>query len=146
MNSLGYLDHHMTFVHGVAVNSPDPSTKVGALIVSPFGEKIAVGWNSFPYGIPEEWWEDREKKYGVVVHAEVAALLAAGQRAQGSTMFVTHHPCKNCAPIIAAAGIICVICPPGPWRDDPEVVESVRKADEIFELTDVKVVSSGRTQ
>jgi dCMP deaminase len=84
-------------------------------------------------------WFDRSKKYKAVVHAEVRALLSIGLGARGATMYVTHHPCRACAPIIASAGIKKVVCPAGPWRDDPEIVASVADAAEIFQLCGVEV-------
>lgn len=134
-----------TQAHHVASNSPDPSTKVGAIVYSS-GQVIAVGWNHFPLGVPEEWWEDRERKYQAVIHAEVAAITRAGLLACGSTLVVTHHPCKECAKVIAAAGIRCVVCPPGPWRDDPGVVETVTKARELMDLCGIEVIEARMTQ
>lgn len=134
-----------THAHHVAANSPDPSTKVGAIIFGS-GQIISVGWNHFPPGVPEDWWEKRERKYQAVIHAEVAAITRAGLLSYGSTMVVTHHPCKECAKTVIAAGIKCVICPPGPWRDDPAIADTVRQARELFDLCGVEVVEPGRSQ
>lgn len=71
---------------------------VGAVVVSD-GEVIADGWHQ-RYGGP---------------HAEVEALRAAGDRAQGSTMYVTFEPCTHhgktspCADALIAAGIRRVV-------------------------------------
>jgi dCMP deaminase len=130
------------YVHQLAGNSKDPSTRVGAVVVSG-GYAVGSGWNHFPPGVPDAWWEDREKKYRAVIHAEVAALVRAGILAQGATMVVTHHPCQECAKAIVAAGIRCVVCPPGPWRDDPGVIQTVENAREMLEICGVEVVASG---
>jgi len=48
-------------------------------------------------------------------HAEVAALRAAGQNAQGATLYVTLEPCNHqgktapCVEAILSAGIACVV-------------------------------------
>lgn len=133
------------YAHQLAGNSLDPSTKVGAVIVSG-GYAVGIGWNHFPAGIPEEWWEDREKKYQGVIHAETIAITRAGLLSYGSTLVVTHHPCKECAKLIVAAGIRCVICPQVPWRDDPGVIDTVKQAREILELCGVDLMEARATQ
>ena len=125
----------------VALRSADPSTKVGC-IVEAWGTIQGIGCNQFPSGIPVEWWSDRKQKYLGVVHAEINALLDAGNRSRGANMYITHHPCRDCAKVIAAAGIKCVVCPPGPWRDDPEIAASVRDAAEIMKLCGVEVIDA----
>jgi deoxycytidylate deaminase len=39
------------------------------------------------------------------VHAEVAAVLAAGSRARGATLYTTTFPCFQCSEKIAQAGV-----------------------------------------
>lgn len=147
----------MDYARQLAEQSVDPSTKVGAVIVVGGnliisggylklhgGTAVGAGWNHFPKGVPEDWWYNREKKYRAVVHAEVAALVRTGMLARGSTMITTHHPCPDCAKAIASAGISCVICPPGPWRDDPDVVKSVMQAGELLNMAGVEVIDALR--
>lgn len=130
----------MEHARDAAPMSPDPSTKVGACIMDRWEEKGVVSYNDFPDGIPKDWWDDRPLKYKGVVHAEVRAILRMGHASDGATLYVTAHPCRDCAKVIAAAGIACVVCPPGPWRDDPAVIETVKDAAEIFQLCGVEVV------
>ncbi len=122
-----------------AKRSHDPSTKVGAVVVDQRGCRW-FGWNQFPRGIPSTWWTDRELKYRAVVHAEMAALLQYGLYTDGATMYVTHHPCCECAKFIAFAGISKVVCPSGPWRDDPAIDRMCRQAKLILDLAGVEVV------
>jgi diaminohydroxyphosphoribosylaminopyrimidine deaminase/5-amino-6-(5-phosphoribosylamino)uracil reductase len=76
-----------------------PNPMVGAVVVRD-GEIVGEGWHA-EYGHP---------------HAEVAALDAAGERARGSTMYVTLEPCAHagktppCTDAIARAGIARVVC------------------------------------
>lgn len=60
------------------LNTTDPNPRVGAVIVS--GDRI-VG----------EGWHERAGE----AHAEVNALLAAGEAAQGATAYVTLEPCSH---------------------------------------------------
>lgn len=102
----------------VARRSKDPSTQVGAVIVSPDNRAISVGYNGFPsqvYDYPEVLaggqTEDGLTKYDLVIHAEVNAVLNCPCRPEGWTLFSTHLPCKECAKFIAGAGIARVVCP-----------------------------------
>lgn len=122
-----------------AAKSLDPSTKVGAVVVTEDGV-CGIGNNHFPDGAPESFWNVRDLKYKAVVHAEIDALLSAGLEAVGATMYVTHHPCRDCAKVIASAGIKTVVCPDGPWRDDPAIIESVMDARELFKICGVEMV------
>lgn len=121
--------------------SPDPSTKVGAIVTTSDGIIVGGGFNGFPPGVPEEWWEDRELKYRGVVHAEVNAILDAGRfYCEGGTIYVTSHPCEACAKMIVASGLKRVVCPPGPWRDDPAIIETCRDAAEFMKMCGVEMI------
>lgn len=129
---------HHNAAKDMAARSPDPSTKVGCVIVDHRrGVTVGAGWNQFPEGVPALFWETRERKYKHVVHAEVMALLAAGPAAKGCDLYVTHHPCRECAKMIAAAGIRTVYSPKQPWRPDPEVLLTCADAADILEVCNV---------
>lgn len=71
--------------------SKDPSTKVGAVLVQPDRRLVVgLGYNGFARGVldTEERLTNRELKYKLVVHAEVNALIMAGERAKGATLYV----------------------------------------------------------
>lgn len=123
-----------------ATGSPDPSTKVGAVVTTNDGVICGGGFNDFPPGVPKEWWGIRSLKYKAVVHAEVNAILEAGRfYCDGGTIYATAHPCFDCARLIVAAGLKKVICPSGPWRDDPAIVETCREADEWLKMNGVEM-------
>ena len=100
---------------------------VGAVAVSE-GEVVGEGWYAGS-GTP---------------HAEVAALEAAGERAKGSTLYVTLEPCSHegatppCADALVAAGIARVVA--GVGDPNPKVdgggFERLREAGVEVEVAD----------
>ena len=52
---------------------------------------------------------DRAMNYCTAVHAEVWAILAAGERARGSVLYTTTFPCSQCAEKIVQSGITKVV-------------------------------------
>lgn len=111
----------------VSTWSKDPSTQVGAVLVSPSGKEF-VGFNGFPRGIAdtEARWHNRDLKYKFVVHAEINAILKAGEAARGGTLYVYPafslppicHDCAKCAIQAGVAGIVGYL----PDPQDPRVV------------------------
>jgi diaminohydroxyphosphoribosylaminopyrimidine deaminase / 5-amino-6-(5-phosphoribosylamino)uracil reductase len=75
-----------------------PNPVVGAVLVRD-GEVVGEGWH--------------ERRGGP--HAEVNAIAAAGERAQGATMYVTMEPCSHhgstppCVDAVLEAGIVGVV-------------------------------------
>ena len=57
--------------------SKDPSTKVGALIISEDRNIVSTGYNGFPRGIEdtEERLNNRELKYKFILHAEMNCIM-----------------------------------------------------------------------
>lgn len=101
--------------------SKDPKAKVGAVILSKVGGDISVGYNGFPMGVEDsaERLEDQDTKLELVVHAEQNAIIAAGSRAIGSTIYVWEKPvCARCAGTIIQAGVKRVVAlAPNPAGD-----------------------------
>lgn len=105
-------DRFIKLADHVAGWSRDPSTKVGAVIVRPDKSVASVGFNGFPRGVNDdpERYADRPTKYDFVCHAEVNAILAAGERLHGYTIYSSPlHPCKECAKAIIQSGITRVV-------------------------------------
>ena len=102
---------YMAMAIQVASWSKDPNTKVGAVIVDQKGRIVATGYNGFPTGVQdtEERYNDRDKKYAFVVHAELNAILNATQSLKNCILYVTLSPCRECAKAIIQAGIDTVI-------------------------------------
>lgn len=82
--------------------------KVGALIVKD-GMIISDGYNGTPTGF-ENFCEielDNTTKW-YVIHGEANAILKCakhGQSCEGSTLYLTHSPCKDCSKLILQSGI-----------------------------------------
>ena len=108
----------------VSQRSKDPSTKVGAVVVSPDKRSASFGYNGFPSKFPdyEDIWNLRESKgvdlnkYDAVVHAEENAICQARTDLTGWTLYCTHQPCLRCSRLIASQGISRVV-----FYDDTKV-------------------------
>jgi len=87
--------------------SKDPAAKVGAVVVSNESGAIALGYNGFPAGIEDDDRLDAgDLKLDMIIHAEQNALLIAGSRAKGASLYVWGKPiCARCAVLIIQAGI-----------------------------------------
>ena len=103
-------DRFLQLAATVASWSKDPSSKVGAVIVSPDRGMVIPGYNGFPRGIDdrESRFLDKSWKLSVILHAEMNAVLTAKQDLKGWHMYVTHHPCSNCSSVMVQAGIASV--------------------------------------
>lgn len=86
---------------------------VGCVLVSGGAHKnriIAAGYNGFLPGASHTS-RMRDGHEQATVHAEQNAISDAACRGvslEGTTAYVTHFPCINCAKILAAAGIRCI--------------------------------------
>lgn len=117
--------------------SKDPSTQVGAVIVTPDKEIVSTGFNGFPRGIKDlpERLNDRDLKLRFMVHAEMNAVLTAaklGIKIGGCTMYISSLSadnniwggvCSNCAKHISQTGISKIITnssdnAPNRWAED----------------------------
>ena len=95
-----------------AKRSKDPSTQVGACIVSQTNRVLSVGYNGFAFGCSDDEfsWEREgeflETKYPYVVHAELNAILNnRGVSLEGAKLYVALFPCNECAKAIIQSGI-----------------------------------------
>jgi len=100
----------------IAQWSKDPSTKVGAVLVQDGNVVVGLGYNGFPRGVRDDAdrYEDRDTKYKMVVHAEVNAVLMAGERARGATLYVwpsflVPPICNECCKMAIQAGVVKIV-------------------------------------
>ena len=98
----GFQGQILAVAQVAAENSEDPSTKVGFAVAHLDGT-CWTGHNQF-IGLPDPESASREERYAAVVHAEVSALLVAGDAAQGGLFVGTHEPCRECWKVLAYQG------------------------------------------
>jgi dCMP deaminase len=68
--------------------SKDPSTKVGAVIVSSDKKIVTLGYNGFPRNVRDDHrLETREIKYDLIVHAEANAIIHARESLWDCTIY-----------------------------------------------------------
>ena len=107
---ISWDEYFMGIAMLAARRSKDPSTQVGACIVSPDNIIISTGYNGMPKGCSDDDfpWDrtGEETKYPYVVHAELNAILNAnGRDLRGSRLYVALFPCNECAKAIIQSGI-----------------------------------------
>lgn len=132
LDVLSWDDYFMGLAHLSALRSKDPSTQVGACIVSPERKVVGIGYNGFPIGCDDDdfpWAREGEfldTKYPFVVHAELNAILNSTQKLDGCTIYVSLFPCNECAKAIIQSGISEVIYDCDKYADTPSVRASKR--------------------
>lgn len=112
---LTWDEYFMGLAHLSAKRSKDPSTQVGAVIVSPDHRVVGIGYNGFPNGCSDDEFPwDREgefsnTKYPFVVHAELNAILNSNADLRGCSIYVSLFPCNECAKAIIQSGISRIV-------------------------------------
>ena len=137
MKRKGYIswdEYFMGVAKLAAHRSKDPSTQVGACIVSPENIIISTGYNGMPQGCSDDdfpWNRDGEEtKYPYVVHAELNAILnATGRDLRGSRVYVALFPCNECAKAIIQSGVKEVVYLSDKYNGTPGNVASKRMLD-----------------
>ena len=123
-----------------AKRSKDPSTQVGACIVSEENKIVGIGYNGFPIGCDDDnlpWGNKGEfvdTKYPYVCHAELNAILNSTKNLKDCRIYVALFPCNECAKAIVQSGIKKVIY----LSDKYNGVESNIASKKIFDLCGIK--------
>ncbi len=81
--------------------------KVGAIIVKD-RMIISDGYNGTPSGFPNSCENELGETQWYVLHAEANAILKVAKstnNTEGSTLYLTHSPCKDCSKLILQSGI-----------------------------------------
>jgi dCMP deaminase len=107
-------DYFMGIALLSAMRSKDPSSQVGACIVSDEKRILSIGYNGTTRGIEDDdfnWAREGEfvdTKYARVMHAEPNAILnypGDTKSLRGATIYVTLFPCNECAKFLAQIGL-----------------------------------------
>ena len=128
---ISWDEYFMGVAKLAARRSKDPSTQVGACIVSQDNIIISTGYNGMPKGCSDDEfpWEREglETKYPYVVHAELNAILNAnGRDLRGSRIHVSLFPCNECAKAIIQSGIKEVLYLSDKYATTPSTLASKR--------------------
>lgn len=131
-NYISWDEYFMSIAILSSQRSKDPSTKVGACIVSKDKKVLSLGYNGMPIGVDDNlipWGregEELETKYPYVCHAELNAILNSERNLQNGKIYVTLFPCNECAKAVIQAGIKEVIYLDNKYEDSVSVIASKR--------------------
>ena len=107
-------EYFMAIAKLSAMRSKDPSTQVGACIVSNDNRILSIGYNGAPNGFDDEKFpwsregDNLDTKYPYVCHAEMNAILnyrGNKKDLESAKIYVDLFPCNECAKIIIQSGI-----------------------------------------
>ena len=140
---LSWDEYFMGIAKLSALRSKDPSTQVGACIVSSDNRILSMGYNGTPNGFDDQdfpW--DREghalnTKYLYVCHAELNAILNfRGHKRdfEGAKIYVALFPCNECAKAIIQSGIKEVIYLSDKYKDQ----DNLKASKILFDKCNVK--------
>ena len=131
---------------GVAVlsskRSKDPSTQVGACIVSSDNRILSIGYNGAPNGFEDVYFpwdrtgENLNTKYPYVCHAELNAISNyRGNKKdfEKAKLYVTLFPCNECAKLVIQNGIKEIIYLSNKYDN----TDSVKASKKLFDTCGV---------
>ena len=126
----------------ISTLSKDPSKQIGAVAIGDKRQILAQGYNGFPRGVidSEDRYADRQRKYELVVHAEMNVIYNAsynGVSLDGSTLYVHGLPvCSECAKAVIQVGIKNVIMrkqvPEERWLDSWTRTKAIFKEAGVY--------------
>ena len=135
---LEWDEYFMAIAKLSAMRSKDPSTQVGACIVSNDNRILSIGYNGAPNGFSDEkfpWGRDGKNldtKYPYVCHAELNAILnyrGSKKDLEDARIYVDLFPCNECAKEIIQSGIKEVIYLSDKYKEEDNVIASKKLFD-----------------
>ena len=130
---LTWDEYFMGIAQLSSLRSKDPSTQVGACIVSEDNRILSIGYNGAPNGFEDKYFPwDREgeflqTKYPFVCHAELNAISNfRGNKKDlvGAKLYVTLFPCNECSKLVIQNGIKEIIYLSDKYKDTKEIKAS----------------------
>ena len=149
-NYLPWDEYFMAIAKLSAMRSKDPSTQVGACIVSNDNRILSIGYNGAPNGFDDDKFpwaregENLETKYPYVCHAEMNAILnyrGSKKDLEDAKIYVDLFPCNECAKIIIQSGIKKIIYLSDKYANTDGTIASKKLFDECgveYEKIDLK--------
>jgi dCMP deaminase len=114
-----FISAYMDVAERFAKLSTAKRLQVGAIVIKD-DRIISIGYNGMPSGWDNNceesvvWKDGKQLSEPILVtkpevlHAEsnaIAKLARSGESGEGSTIFVTHQPCIECAKLIYQSGV-----------------------------------------
>lgn len=136
---LTWEEYFMGLAYLSSLRSKDPSTQVGACIVSNDNRILSIGYNGAPNGWEDtNFFWDREgdnlkTKYPYVCHAELNAIsnyMGNKRDFNNARLYVTLFPCENCTKLIIQNGIKEIVYLSDKYKDTEGVKASKIMLDE----------------
>ena len=135
---LSWDEYFMGIARLSSMRSKDPSTQVGACIVSADNRILSIGYNGAPNGFDDTYFPwDREgdrlnTQYAFVCHAEMNAILnfrGSKKDLEGAKIYVDLFPCNECAKLIIQSGIKEIIYLCDKYKDTDDIKASKMMLD-----------------
>jgi len=108
-NRISWDEYFMNITKDVALRGTCPRKQVGAIIIDARNQIIGTGYNGAPKGLEhctevgcDVNKQDHDER---TVHAECNAILQAGYKAEGGTLYSTLMPCRLCLNMVIQVGI-----------------------------------------
>lgn len=124
-------EYALLLAEAAALRSEDPWVKVGAVVLRHDKSVCAVGYNGAPSGVEIDW-SSRNKRRGLVIHAEANALRWCSP-GECHLIATTLSPCPECLKQIAAYRIHKAV-----FRDwystDPETPSRSTELAELYQI------------
>lgn len=135
---LSWDEYFMAIAKLSSLRSKDPSTQVGACIVSEDKRILSIGYNGAPNGFDDKdfpWQREGDSlntKYFYVCHAEMNAILnfrGSRKELQGATIYVDLFPCNECSKLIIQSGIKHIVYLSDKYADKDSFIASKKMFD-----------------